>query len=346
MFIQHKQTARSLTAAAVALFSAFLLLVVSARPSAAAEGNWYEVDDAPSEEAVATASWNDGDLFHVWRGSGQNERLYVTTSPSAGPFRAISEIPGGGRTENMPSVAMRDQHPVVFHVGTNGGIFYQTYRGATNGGWEGTWHSLDGNFAQNSVAVASFNHGHFLVVTYRGTNNRMYIGWFDSEMRWHPAGEIPGDGTTLHSPAIAVVNDGGFYVTHTGTNGHVYYTYGSFDPSGLADNDVDWIGRWIEIPGLVNGNISTSHPTMVSYGPDTDTAHNTVIDVAVVDDDLGIQWAQWRAGGGGWGSWRQIRASNLLFYIAPILWTWRNQQAILYYTGRTTLYGKTLSTWY
>ncbi|MGW1530408.1 hypothetical protein [Streptomyces sp. NPDC002159] len=333
-----RKVTRRLTGLAAVLASVFLVFPASTSPALAAEGGWYMVGPSPSDEPVATASWNDGDLFHVWRGEGSNERLYYTTSGPDGAFRTISEIPGGGRTKNAPSVAMRFQRPVVFHVGNNNGIYYQTYLGG--GKWEGTWHNIPGNAAFNSIAVTPFNHGDCLAVTYRGTDNRMYFGWFDGDMNWHGGGEVAGGGETYHSPAIASLGDDTLYIAHSGKDGGVFYTWASLQYV-LSEGRVVWRGAWASIPHLASERHTDNRPVMVSYGPDTDPSHNTTIDLAVVDNASTIQWTQYRASG-DWSSWREV-SGEMVADKAPSLWAWKNRQAVLYYTGGSNLWGKTLS---
>ncbi|MEO3808366.1 hypothetical protein ABGB17_05125 [Sphaerisporangium sp. B11E5] len=313
-----RSSGRRFIALIAAVMSALLILTISPTAALADEGDWYDTlpTNVVTNDTPAAGTYNNGARIIVYR---NNERLYYVINAGA-----AVEIPGGARTTAAPTLAMWNDIPVVFHVGTNDRLYYALY---INGNW-GSWLALPGSVLTRSTpSLTAFNNHAFLLVTFRGTNNHIYTGWMDTSLVWHGGGEIPG-ATTENSPAVGVYNGAEFLAMHRGTNSRLYVSFGYLRPDGT----LFW-NNWFEIPG---GGISQSRPVATSYG-------NGMIDVAVRAYDGSIWWQQYSPRSGWFVNWQPVRGGEVS-PSAPFLWTYLGIQAVLYIRGLPSgIFGKTLS---
>ncbi|MEU8648676.1 hypothetical protein [Streptomyces sp. NPDC048737] len=263
-----------------------LLLGVSAGPAAATEGSWInEGGDARSPDALS-AQWFRGDLYEVVRGN-DNQIWWRYRNG------AWQVMPGGARTYHRPEVVsllnigtggLQDSRLVVFHVGTDGVVYYSILRGAAGNLWS-DWDNVPGNFrTNNGITTAS---GINNVVLYTVRDQQVYV--HNMEL-WNGAPSFPlGDWGTQHSPRVhgmvasvstysrsISTNIMNFEVAR-GLNDRVYVSRSRTDMNSVRNASFTELPGGGECESVAVGRGGPTSPTTNTNDPDYQAQQNLAI---------------------------------------------------------------------
>ncbi|AWW41999.1 Rrf2 family transcriptional regulator [Streptomyces cadmiisoli] len=292
-------------------------------PGTAAQWPW-ERPQGPnniisSDSAAAATVAGSNNQLRVWRGEGGGATpLYYSFEGED-----AREIPGGARTANAPAVAWFDDYMYVFHRGTDNRVYYMRYDPDFGGDWHDGqgWTALPQSVLTLATPSVTSYHSHTnLMVTWRGTDSRMYLGRLDQNLGWHGMGEVGGNGLTPSSPAIAEMgtivtapeNAGDWLlVAHRGNDNHVYLQVGIWF---RGQDHITWNPNWHRL-----GDWRTnSRPSIATTGT---TNQYGQVSIRTLDDTLAwIDLIQTEGGEGlSLGDWIRDQA-NADLSSAPTLY--------------------------
>jgi hypothetical protein len=210
---------------ALAILSLLTVVTTSTEAFASLPGEspYYNAEIVGGEQLAANGSLSEarddhGNLLEVWRGANNN-RVWMSFNNGT-PFTL-----GNTATYVSPTVVpFGGSAFLVFHTGTDGGIYYTAYYNDRT--WGGEWIDVPGQTTNMPVSVTQMGGTDSLNVymVYRGSgaDNRIFGTWFDG--RWHDPTNIGGGyalsaPTITYNPAIEVL-----YAVAEGEDGQVWWT--------------------------------------------------------------------------------------------------------------------------
>lgn len=271
----------------VALLAGLLLLLgFPSSAAVAAEGSWInEGGDARSPDALS-AQWFQGDLYEVVR--GEDNQIWWRYRNGAWQV-----MPGGARTNQRPEVisllnvgtgGLQNSRLIVFHVGTNGVVYYSILRGAAGNLWS-DWENVPGQFRTNTGITASTGVNNAVLYTVR--DQQVYV---QSMELWNGAPSFPlGEWGTQHDPRVhGMVASVSTYTSSISTNimsfevarglnNHVYIARTRTDRNSVQNASFAELPGGGECESVAVGRGGPASPTTTTNDPAYQAQQNLAI---------------------------------------------------------------------
>jgi hypothetical protein len=212
-----------------------------------------------SQNTVAALNWQGRDIY-IYDSNDSVHTLWY----SIGGANAL-RVGGITTTFAAPALAPLNTNLYLFHVGIDGMIYWDrlSSQNTFNGNWlpvglpvvNGV--NLPVSLTNRPSAIGLSNGRLLITATFiDGSMRYTTMSGFGVSSGWN---EMPGDGLTAHGMSLTSLTESNnaILASHTGTDGHIYFSVGRVG----SFNQITWDDEWSREPG--NGS-TPSAPSLLS----------------------------------------------------------------------------------
>lgn len=260
---------------------------------------WAEVPGGGATHVGLTAVRDVAGFNMALFAAGEDNHIYVNSSPDDENWSGWTEVPGEGRTAVALSAASQGQGQgqgqklYLYAAGTDEHIYVTSTADGTN--WNG-WNEVSGGGRTQVALYAVPGVGLFAA----GTDERIYINPSPITGEW---AEVPGGGLTnagLCGNEFNISGGGSFFdLFAKGIDDHIY--------QNVISGPVPGVGKWVDVPSGGPPTGPSPTPVALTAAPTPGTGL-TQAHLFATGTDRGIYFNEWFE---TWSGWNPVPGGGL-----------------------------------